>query len=360
MFCAKNILFFLFLLFALLTLKTTHVYSRDDRFNLVRGTLGGIPRRKETGEGGVGRAKGDTNAPNFSQKGSTLVGGAKGSSSMGSGGNSGVKTGSNAGSKSKVSNSDSGEEKRDNLQIMPRAEMEVEFSKKEVIPVKKYKSKEDTSKEDKSKEDKSKEDLYNTILSRYYKKDDDSCNLTEEEKKTKKKKEDEKKQVSIFKKIKNIFMKNDEEEKPKTLMDYIRDKNSKILKLELERGKEKTKTNIFKNLFLATGFILLYVTLVPLSLYLYTSKKCRDAIMREYNRNMDRRIVPYNYDFSQDSPLPFVNISGMKFKNAKHYFPTKKSDFFFTVGMRHGQPYGLYFSPPHSNRRQEGKIQAKL
>ncbi|SBS95813.1 conserved Plasmodium protein, unknown function [Plasmodium ovale] len=337
MFCAKNVLVFIFLLFALLTLKTTHVYSRDDSLNLVRGTSGGIPRRKETGEGGVGRAKGDTNTPNSFQKGSSLVGGAKGSSSIGSGSNGGVQTSinadSNIGSKSNVSNSGSDGEKRENLQIMPKAEVEVEFSKKEVIPVKKDKSKENTSKED----------LYNMILSRYYKKDDDSCNLTEEEreKKNKKKKEDEKKQVSLFKKIKNIFMKSDEEEKPKTLMDYIRDKNSKILKLELERGKEKTKTNIFKNLFLATGFILLYVTLVPLSLYLYTSKKCRDAIMREYNRNTDRRIVPYDYDFSQDSPLSFVNIAGMKFKNAKHYFPTKKSDFFFTVGMRHGQPYAI-------------------
>ncbi|GAB65353.1 hypothetical protein PCYB_053710 [Plasmodium cynomolgi strain B] len=153
--------------------------------------------------------------------------------------------------------------------------------------------------------------------------------------------EAEKKNVSFFTKIKNFFSgeKEEEEKQPSTLIEYIRQKNKKIMELEEESAKRISRKHMYEYLFWTTAYILFNVAIAPLITYYYVSRGCKKAIMREYNNNRDRRIVPYGYDFSDEGPS--VNFSGMKFRNCKYYPPQRGSNFSFLMGMLHGKPYAI-------------------
>ncbi|SBT87541.1 uncharacterized protein PMUG01_05040300 [Plasmodium malariae] len=151
-----------------------------------------------------------------------------------------------------------------------------------------------------------------------------------------------KKKSSFFQIIKGIFSKKKEKETPKTLMEYIRYKNERLLKLELERGRKDTIKGIYKKLFLTTTLLLFYITLLPVLVYLYSSYKCREAIMQQYNNNPDRRIVPTNYDFGGDEPT--VKIGGVRLTKCRHYVTSGKKGFSFILGRHKGQSYGNYLA----------------
>ncbi|KAI4840180.1 hypothetical protein MKS88_001538 [Plasmodium brasilianum] len=155
-------------------------------------------------------------------------------------------------------------------------------------------------------------------------------------------KKDDKKKSSFFQIIKGIFSKKKEKETPKTLMEYIRYKNERLLKLELERGRKDTIKGIYKKLFLTTTLLLFYITLLPVLVYLYSSYKCREAIMQQYNNNPDRRIVPTNYDFGGDEPT--VKIGGVRLTKCRHYVTSGKKGFSFILGRHKGQSYGNYLA----------------
>ncbi|KMZ81770.1 hypothetical protein PVIIG_04269 [Plasmodium vivax India VII] len=155
--------------------------------------------------------------------------------------------------------------------------------------------------------------------------------------------EEERKNMPLITRIKNFFIKKKEEKKegkkPSTLMEYIRQKNKKILELEEEGARRYTTKNIYKYLFWTSAYVLLNVAIVPLITYFYVSKRCKDAIMKEYQNNRDRRIVPHGYDFSSDRPS--VKISGNTFRNCKYYLPQQGDNFSFLVGMLRGDPYAI-------------------
>ncbi|KJP85549.1 hypothetical protein AK88_04815 [Plasmodium fragile] len=153
--------------------------------------------------------------------------------------------------------------------------------------------------------------------------------------------EEEKKKMSFITKIKNLFIQKEKtkEDNPATLTEYIFQKNKQIWDLEQESASTHTIKNIYKHLFWATAYVLLNVVIIPFISYFYLYKRCKDTIMHEYKNNTDRRIVPYDYDFSAKRPR--INISGRTFRNCKYHGPHKGSNFCFLFGMLHGAPYAI-------------------
>ncbi|EUD65092.1 hypothetical protein C922_04492 [Plasmodium inui San Antonio 1] len=153
--------------------------------------------------------------------------------------------------------------------------------------------------------------------------------------------EEEKKKMSLMTRVKNFFRRKKEEKKnkPLTLIEYIRQKNKKILELEEERARRHTIKDMYKYLFLTTAYLLFNLAIIPFIGYFYLSKCVRDAIMKQYKNNRDRRIVPYNYDFSADSRS--MRFSSKTFRKCRYHLPQTGSDFPFMVGMHHGEPYAI-------------------
>ncbi|GAW79852.1 hypothetical protein, conserved [Plasmodium gonderi] len=178
----------------------------------------------------------------------------------------------------------------------------------------------------------------NDIIQQYYKNVLVPRIQKKREEEEKKKKENEK--SPLITRIKKFFKKEDEKIKtPTTIIDYIREKDKKILKLEEKNTSMNSRETIYKRLFWATAYVLFNIALVPLIGYLYVSKTCKDTIMKEYENNKDRRIVPYNYDFGDDRPN--INFMGMNFQNCKHYFADNARKSPFLIGMVQGDPYAI-------------------
>ncbi|ANQ06675.1 Uncharacterized protein PCOAH_00012650 [Plasmodium coatneyi] len=153
--------------------------------------------------------------------------------------------------------------------------------------------------------------------------------------------EEEKNKMSLITRIKKFFTKKEEEteENPPTLIEYIRQKNKKIWDLEEEKASRDRTKSMYKYLFWTTAYLLINVAIIPFLSYFYMYKRVKNTIMEEYKNNPDRRLVPYNYDFSSNRPS--VKISGRTFRNCRYYPPKRRTQFPFLVGMLNGSPYAI-------------------
>ncbi|CRG94542.1 conserved Plasmodium protein, unknown function [Plasmodium gallinaceum] len=145
-----------------------------------------------------------------------------------------------------------------------------------------------------------------------------------------------KEKKSIFSKIISFF-KKEEKPKPKTLMEYIREKNKKIIELEVQREKKKVSRIVHKYLFYVTGLTLLYLIFSPVIFHVLKTSNYRKIILKQYKNNKGRKIVPYNYDFDEN----FMNYYGYKAKNYSEYYDPERIVPKFVFGFYNGTPYIL-------------------
>ncbi|CRG99025.1 conserved Plasmodium protein, unknown function [Plasmodium relictum] len=152
---------------------------------------------------------------------------------------------------------------------------------------------------------------------------------------------DPKKKKSIISKIKNFFKKKKEPEPyPKTLMEYIKQKNKKILQLELHKQKKKSSRVVYAILFYSTLSLLLYLILAPGIFHIIRSENYKKIILKQYKENKERRIVPYDYDFGDEIPFK-KGGGGFYYKDFSEYYDPERKVPNYVYGYYAGIPYVL-------------------
>ncbi|KEG01380.1 conserved Plasmodium protein, unknown function [Plasmodium vinckei vinckei] len=128
-------------------------------------------------------------------------------------------------------------------------------------------------------------ELYKEMLSRYI--------TTQEEIDNKliKREEEKKKQEEIdklwYNKIKNFFFKKKELKIPKTLMEYISDKNQKIADLEVEADAYKSQAIKYKVFFFGSTILLIMLSSIPFLLYSFVNYVNDGDLTSRFNRIWD-------------------------------------------------------------------------
>ncbi|CXI13430.1 conserved Plasmodium protein, unknown function [Plasmodium berghei] len=129
-------------------------------------------------------------------------------------------------------------------------------------------------------------ELYQKMLNRYITTQEDIDN------KIIKRKEDKEKEEELNKlwpnKIKNIFFKKKETKMPSTLIEYISDKNKKIIELEIKADTLLSKCIKYKIFFFGTTMLLILLSSFPFLLYSYVDYINDGHLTTRFNKIWNR------------------------------------------------------------------------
>ncbi|ETB58723.1 hypothetical protein YYC_03547 [Plasmodium yoelii 17X] len=129
-------------------------------------------------------------------------------------------------------------------------------------------------------------ELYQKILNRYITTQEEIDNKIIKEKEEKEKEEELNK--LWYNKIKNFFFKKKEIKMPLTLIEYISDKNKKILELELKADNLLSKCRKYKTFFFGTTILLILLSSFPFLLYSYVDYINDGDLTTRFNKMWNR------------------------------------------------------------------------
>ncbi|CAD2087373.1 conserved Plasmodium protein, unknown function [Plasmodium vinckei lentum] len=155
-------------------------------------------------------------------------------------------------------------------------------------------------------------ELYKEMLSRYI--------TTQEEIDNKiiKRQEEKKKQEEIdkiwYNRIKNFFFKKKELKIPKTLMEYISDKNKRIADLEVEADAYKAQTTKYKVFFYGSTVLLIILSSIPFLLYSFVNYVNDGDLTSRFNKIWDP-----NYSILKEKEKYYKSFEYRVLKRFKNY-----------------------------------------
>ncbi|CAD2087398.1 conserved Plasmodium protein, unknown function [Plasmodium vinckei brucechwatti] len=155
-------------------------------------------------------------------------------------------------------------------------------------------------------------ELYKEMLSRYI--------TTQEEIDNKiiKRQEEKKKQEEIdklwYNRVKNFFFKKKELKIPKTLMEYISDKNKRIADLEVEADAYKSQAIKYKVFFFGSTVLLIILSSIPFLLYSFVNYVNDGDLSSRFNKIWDP-----NYSILKEKEKYYNSFDYKVLKRIKNY-----------------------------------------
>ncbi|CAD2100583.1 hypothetical protein YYG_03573 [Plasmodium vinckei petteri] len=155
-------------------------------------------------------------------------------------------------------------------------------------------------------------ELYKEMLSRYI--------TTQEEIDNKiiKRQEEKKKQEEIdkiwYNRVKNFFFKKKELKIPKTLMEYISDKNKRIADLEVESDAYKAQAIKYKVFFFGSTVLLIILSSIPFLLYSFVNYVNDGDLTSRFNKIWDP-----NYSIMKEKEKYYNSFEYRVLKRFKNY-----------------------------------------
>ncbi|SCM03590.1 conserved Plasmodium protein, unknown function [Plasmodium chabaudi adami] len=155
-------------------------------------------------------------------------------------------------------------------------------------------------------------ELYKEMLSRYITTQEDIDNkiIKRQEEKEKEKEIDK----LWYNKIKNFFFKKKELKIPKTLMEYISDKNKRIVDLEMEADAYKAKATKYKVFFFGSTILLILISSIPFLLYSFVNYVNDGDLTSRFNKIWDP-----NYSILKEKEKYYNSFEYKVLKRIKNY-----------------------------------------